>query len=528
QIAGRAGRWIYDGTFGALSPLELPVGTVHAIESHAFPAVRRVQWRSDDLDFSSVAALRASLAEPPTRGILRHAAGAEDAASLALLAGREEIALRATRPETVRLLWDVCTIPDFRKLMLEVHVDFLEQLFIEIADRGRVRDEWVARHVREIERDSRGGSPHEVEDLVARIASVRTWTYIANRSSFLESAEEWQERTRQLEDRLSDALHERLVLRFVDAKKAARPRTRAVTKRVREESAPELDTRSTDPGHPFAKLAALRAGLAPGAQARPTRPGSPTWVEEIVDANHEAFALDASGRVVYRTSERVVGQIVRGGSIALPDVRLAYVDELGAGDRSRLLRRLLAFARDAVADLLGGIGALSTTRASAPLRAFVHRLEQGLGTALEQDLDDVLDVLDARDRTLLEDSGVRFGAGAVYLPHGLTTTAIEARTALAAAWFRTGRALAPPHGGAVSFAPSRGIDRRACLAIGYPVVGPRAIRADVLDRVFDRVRRSTPEEPADDAKLASWIGTSKSELRKVLASANRFENASQA
>jgi ATP-dependent RNA helicase SUPV3L1/SUV3 len=405
-------------------------------------------------------------------------------------------------------------VPDFRKLMLEVHVDFLEGLFIEVADHGRVRNEWIARNVHELEH----APAHEVEDLVARIAAVRTWTYVANRSTWLESPEEWQERMRQLEDRLSDTLHERLVLRFVDAKKAARPRSRPMTKRARGESEPDLSLLATDPAHPFAKLAALRAGLTPGAPGRASQPGSPPWVEEVVEAEHRNFSLDAEGRVLHGESKRVLGEIVRGGSIALPDIRLLDADDLGAGAKSRVQRRLLAFARDAVADLLGGIGDLSTRDASAPLRALVHRLEQGLGTALETELADVIAMLGSADRSTLEESGVRFGAGVVYLPRGLTPSATAARVALTTAWFRSGKAVRPPAGGAVSFAPGRGIDRRAYAAIGFPVLGPRAIRVDVLDRLFEHIRAST-EEPRDDAQLASWIGASRSDLRKVLAAA---------
>ncbi|MBX3222039.1 MAG: helicase [Labilithrix sp.] len=521
QIAGRAGRWIHDGTFGAVTPLELPAGAVHAIETHSFPRVRRVQWRSDDLDFSSIAALRASLAEPPTRGIFRHAAGAEDAACLAHLAGRAEIARRASGADGVRLLWDVCTVPDFRKLMLEVHVDFLAELFVELADRGRLREAWLEQHVGELER----GSASDVEELVARIAAVRTWTYVANRASWLDAAEPWQERTKRLEDRLSDALHERLVLRFVDARKAARPRARP--RRARGESEPDLATlagdRAPDPGHPFAGLAALRAGLHPGARPPAARPGSPAWVDDVVEAEHAGLSLDASGRIIHGASSRVVGGVVRGGSIALPDVRLADGDDLGAGARSRVHRRLLAFARDVVGDLLGGVGELAARAgASAPLRAFVHRLEQGLGTTLEADLDDVLAVLSGEDRGALEEHAVRFGAGVVYLPRGLLPASIAARVALASAWFGAGRALGAPAGGAVSFTPSRGVDRRAYAAIGFPVLGPRAVRADVLDRVFERAARPAGEDPADEeALLASWIGAPRADLRRVLASTRR-------
>ena len=69
QIAGRAGRWIHDGTFGTVTPLSLPVGVAHAVETHTFSPVRRVQWRSDDLDFASLPALE---------GIARRATDARD------------------------------------------------------------------------------------------------------------------------------------------------------------------------------------------------------------------------------------------------------------------------------------------------------------------------------------------------------------------------------------------------------------------------------------------------------------------
>jgi ATP-dependent RNA helicase SUPV3L1/SUV3 len=313
---------------------------------------------------------------------------------------------------------------------------------------------------------------------------------------------------------VSDALHERLVLRFVDVKKSARQRPKASPGlRPRPRSEPELDTRATDPRHPFAQLAALRVGPTERRWA-----GAPAqaWVEEVVTAEHAALGFDPSGVISWRApmeaGARAVGRIVRGGSIALPDVRLS-TDDLGAGAKSRVHRRLLAFARDAVAELVGRVGELATRDASASLRAFVHRLEQSLGTVLTSELQDVLPLLGPGDRAALERAGVRFGAGVVYVPRGVTPSAIATRVALASTWFQAGRALRAPSGGAVSFTPSRGVDRRAFAAIGYPVIGPRAIRADVLDRLFEQV---ASEGELEDAQLASWIGASKNELRRVL------------
>lgn len=539
QIAGRAGRWIHDGTFGTVTPLELPIGVAHAIETHGFAPVRRVQWRSDDLDFASLAALQESLATPPRRGLFRHAVAADDATCLRLLAAEDEIRTRA-RGDAVRLLWDVCTVPDFRKLMLEVHADFLGSLFVELVDRGHLRDDWIERQVRELERPA-----GDVEELVARIASVRTWTYVSNRATWLEGRVDWEARTRSLEDRLSDQLHERLVARFVDAKKK-RPSPRGgrvaagaagaagVFGAAASGSSASGSSGALDPGHPFAKLAAFRSSVAV-VEERPSTPGVPAWVEDLVAAEHDALELRANGDIVFAAAtaaaktmaavaaktatahareghhghDRTLGRIVRGTSIARPNFTLA-TEDLGAGAKSRVHRRIQAFLRDVVAELVADTGELATKSAPAPLRGFVHRLEQGLGTALAADLADVVAMLDAESRMSLEDAGVILAPGVVYVAEGLTARGLTARIALASTWHGTGKGFTPPSGGAVSFAASRGRGTAPYAAIGYPVVGPRAIRADILARLF--------AEPPDEETAATWLGAPRSDARKVLAS----------
>lgn len=499
QIAGRAGRWIQDGTFGTVTPLEIPAGIAHAIETHDFPRITHVRWRNDDLDFTSVRALVASLNEGSKRKVFRHVRDADDHQALVRLADREDVARLAVGEERVRLLWDVCTVPDFRKLLFEAHVDFLAELYVELVRHGRARDEWIEPRIRLLE-DERG----DVETLVARIAATRIWTYVANRDGWTESELSWRDRTRTLEDRLSDALHERLVLRFVDEKKAkptprSRPRAPGSSTKLVD------DTPSTDSKHPFAALAAMRARLAsPSSSPIST---TTSWTDDVVDAEHTAFRLDADGRIVHVASKRAVGQIVRGASIGRPDVRLVDADDVGAGARSRLHRRMLAFARDVVADLLGGVQELSS---SAHVRGLVHRLEQGLGTARETDVADVVALLTDEERVAFERAGLRFGAGVVYLPRGLSNAAVTARIALASTAFAT--RLRPPSGGAVSFVPSRSVDRQALAAIGFPVFGPRAVRADVIDRVLARVRGAEH----DEAEIASWLGAPAKDVKKIL------------
>jgi ATP-dependent RNA helicase SUPV3L1/SUV3 len=529
QIAGRAGRWVQDGTFGAITPLDLPAGTALAIETHRFAPVRRVRWRNDVLSVASVKELRESLHLPSTRAILTKIAQADDSSALDQLMVREGVARAARGEDAVRLLWDVCTVPDFRKLLLEVHVDFLEELYLELARRGRLDDDWIAAHVRPLE-----SSDGDVESLVARIAAVRTWTYVANRDTWLDSPREWQEKMRALEDRLSDALHERLVMRFVDVKKG---RVHSLPARPRASRARQASDAGEDllapvaQGHPFAKLAAMRVALAPRAAPEAASAGSPAWAEEVIDSAHDELRLDVSGRIVHVASGRPIAQVARGSSIALPDVRVMDDSGLGAGAQRRLHRRALAFARDVVSELLGDVRdvAASTTEsstsieASAAVRGLVHRLEQGLGTVLARDVADVCAVLDDGARAALERAGLLLGEVVVYVPDGLSPEAIASRIALATTWYGAGRALRPPPGGAVSFPIGRGIDHAAFAAIGYPVFGPRAIRADVAARVRARLAASevvagdaVEAEPPLDAEIASWLGCTTREIRRVL------------
>ena len=540
QIAGRAGRYVQDGTFGAITPLDVPAGVVAAIEGHHFAPIRRVRWRNDVLDLTSIAALRESLHVPSPRKVLAKATDAEDSSALDRLALREDVVRAARGEDAVRLLWDVCTVPDFRKLLLEVHVDFLEQLFLELSRRGRLSDDWIAAHVRELEK-----ADGDVETLVARIAAVRTWTYVANRESWLASPLEWQDKTRALEDRLSDALHERLVMRFVDVKNGRNVARAQPPRASRARNGPEngaddaLDTAPVAQGHPFAKLAALRSKLAPRTSAHGTAhgsthasapaEGSEAWIEEVVESAHAGLHLESNGQIVHIASNRPIAEVTRGASIALPHARVLDADDLGAGAQRRIHRRALAFARDVVSELLGGardLAAASTEsstsiEASAAVRGLVHRLEQGLGTVLARDVDDVCAVLDDAAREAVARAGIVLGPIVVYAAAGLAPDAIAARVALATAWYGAGRALRPPAGGAVSFPVSRGIDHGAFAAIGFPVFGPRAIRADVAARVGARLAVPPGDDLPLDTELASWLGCTTREVRRIVEALSR-------
>ena len=224
QIAGRAGRATRDGTFGTTGrcdPFEPEL--VQALESHTFEPIRMLQWRNSALDFSSIGALQASLAASPSEPGLTRAPTAEDILVLEHAARDDDVRAMAVDPAAVARLWDVCQVPDYRKIAPATHAELAVTLYGFLMREGNIPDRLVRQQVAQADR-----TDGDIDTLSNRIAHVRTWTFVANRPDWLADPEHWQGVTRAVEDKLSDALHERLAERFVDR------RTSVLMRRLRE------------------------------------------------------------------------------------------------------------------------------------------------------------------------------------------------------------------------------------------------------------------------------------------------------
>jgi ATP-dependent RNA helicase SUPV3L1/SUV3 len=199
-------------------------------------------------------------------------------------------------------------------------------------------------------------------------------------------------------------------------------------------------------------------------------------------------------------------------------VRLAEHEELGPGARSRVLRRLVAYARDLVEELLAPLRSPAIRALAPAARGVVYQIEQGLGTAVARDAEEQLAELSARDRELLGAGGVEVGGRVIYVQQLLRRRAIEQRLALCAAWFERGRQPACPAPGAVSLSLARGVEPRAYAAIGFPVFGTRAIRADVAERVHKALATSNGDAAGPETgRLASWMGCPAREVPRISA-----------
>ncbi len=491
QIAGRAGRYQSDGTFGTLTTVpELPRHVIRAIEGHRFRAIERLIWRNSDLDLRTVDTLMASLSRRPEHSTLRLVDYAEDFNALVRLAAQEDIRRKAVGNEAVSLLWQICQIPDFRKLLEESHVRLLGAIFRQLTGPARrIDSDWMSKRVSRLDEIS-----GDIDTLMRRIAFIRTWTYISHHTAWVGDAEGWQERTRAIEDRLSDALHERLVNRFV------------ARHRPRRRGRPEDDDSRGD--HPFGKLRDLLRD--------PEVDDGESLTEAIIAAEHDRFALAPSGVISFDGQD--IARLTRGVDLLRPDVAL-LIDELGAGAHSRILRRLTAWARDLVADILAPLRREAARDLSPAGRGLVYQLEQSLGSVPRRQAGQQLRDLVSADRDILAALDVRVGGVMVYAPSLLEPRALAHRVALVSAYLPASISIEAPPSGATSIEPRPELDDTLHTAIGYPLFGSRGIRVDIAEKVnrslAGAARRATPFTVPD--RVARWICDTAEDLVETVA-----------
>lgn len=521
QIAGRAGRYKRDGTFGPTARAEeLPPELSEALEQHLFPPLSQLWYRNTDLDFGSVGALQDSLAARPPRAFLQRLRRADDTDALDHLARHEEIRPRLLGPDRVRLLWEVCQIPDFRKTMVEAHAALLRTLFLQLTGpKGRLDPDFLDARLRRLDRVD-----GEVELLMTRIAFVRTWTYVSHRAAWLDDPAHWQARSRDLEDRLSDALHEQLTRRFVDK------RTMVLVQRLdggELEATVAADGQVEAAGQELGRLVGLdflvTPGTSPEAEKAARRaahtglgPELARRVQALVEADHSELSVAERGLVLWQGAP--VGRLTPGPDILSPQVRVQSFALLGAGDRARIERRLQAFARDLVELVVGGLREPENSKLSPPARGLVYALERSMGVLPRAQVAEQLAGLSGADRQRLGALDVRLGRATVYQAGRFTPAHLEARRALWVAF--AGAPELPPlaRDAPASFPLTPEIPASYRRALGYLALGPRAVRVDQAERVAARLRKAARKGPFTlPEELMSWLGARPEDMPGVVA-----------
>ena len=494
QIAGRAGRHMNDGSFGTTVEVgAIAPEVVEAIENHRFDAIAALRWRNSDLDFHSIDSLRLSLEQrSPDRSLIR-AREADDQLALAALGRDEEIARRVGGPATVRLLWEVCQIPDFRKVMSDTHAKLLAQIFRHLTSSAeRLPTDWVAAHVARLD-----NAEGDIDTLMARIAHIRTWTYIAHRIGWLTDPSGWQERTRAVEDKLSDALHRSLTQRFVDRRQAH------LLRRMKDGGTLEgAVTRAGEvivEGQSVGELAGFRFipdGSGGVEEQRPLLTAArralsreiPARLARLEAAGDEAFALSAAGVLSWEGAP--AARLIAGETITSPRVDPLPSDLLDGAERERLRRRLALWLDRHIARRLKALSAAAADPSvTGATRGVVFQLIEALGLLPRRDLAAQLPLADLKTLRRL---GVRLGRESLWFP------ALASAAGLAALlWcIKAGRAPAPlPPRRPASLVRDPALPADFYQAVGYRLAGPLAVRADALERLSDLAHRLSDQGP---------------------------------
>ncbi|MGN6375689.1 MAG: helicase-related protein [Sphingomonas sp.] len=526
QIAGRAGRHQRDGTFGAITeegPGAFTPEEIDAIEGHRFPELDFVYWREGTPDLTGIDALIASLEARPDHPRLRAAPEATDLAVLKRLAEEGWVRDRARHPRMVARLWAACGLPDFRKLGVDPHARFVSRLFGHLSEgSGHVPHDWFAAEIARL--DTVQG---DVETLAGRIAAARSWAYIAHRADWLADPAHWAGRTREIEERLSDALHASLTQRFVDRRTTVLMRqigadVSALPVVVGEEGEVLVED------HPIGRLEGFRFTVAPearhadkklllaAAEKRLTGERARRGVA-LAEAGDAALTLIAEpgAAPAFVWQGVVVAGLAAGASLARP--RLALDRSLDCLDKplaERVRDRLQRWIDEQIARRLGVLGALEALSrdagASPGLRAVAAALLDAGAMLARRAVGDTIDALDAEDRKQLRKAGVTIGSLDLFDARLLKPAAARWREALLAA--RTGGTVAmlPPHGATV-------LPRRHVA--GFRAIAGQAVRIDLVERIARAAHEGRKGKApfAPDPALAISMGLAPETLDRLMA-----------
>lgn len=492
QIAGRAGRGQKDGTFGVTGDVRpLDDGVAQAIMDHRFTPLNKLQWRNHALQFGTIDALVRSLEAPPDHEVLVRAREADDVMAVKSLAESTEVVARCTDGPSVKLLWDVCRVPDFRGISNQEHTNLLDAIFRYLHERGAIPNDWMARQIKRIDRID-----GDIDAISKRLAFIRTWTYVAQRNGWVDEITHWRNETRNVEDRLSDALHEKLTQRFVDR------RTSVLLRRLSQKEAMVAEVNDsgevTVEGEFVGKLDGFRFSQDKGAGAAEAKAIKSAALQALAPHFHlraDRFYNAPDTEIDYTEQgglmwgSAAVGKLVAGADPLKPMVEVFVDDVAGPEVAQKVQRRLQHFIDRKVSALFEPLIAMQRDEELAGLaKGFAFRMVESLGVLPRAAVADEVKALDQDARGALRKHGIRFGQFTIFMPLLLKPAPTRLRVVLWSLAQGLSEFPEAPPPGLVTIPTMVGCPAGADTMAGYRNAGERAIRIDMLERLADMLR----------------------------------------
>ena len=520
QIAGRAGRYQTNGTFGVTAEADgLEPSWSQSIEASKFSAVQFLQWRNSKLNFGSIEFLIKSLEMIPKNKNFVRSKDDTDLIVLRLLSEQFRLNLSVRSSKDIRLLWEVCQIPDFRKLSETDHATLLSNIFYYLRNNGVIPDAWLFDQVSRLDRIE-----GDIEVLSKRLAFIRTWTFVSYKRSWTNDCLYWQSETRRIEDRLSDELHRKLTQRFVDR------RTSVLVKglKQRESLVAEINQDSqifvenqligTLVGFCFEKDNSTSAEESKALRATAQAVLGPQYKlrsDKLYNSSDETFSWNELGQLFWHSDP--VGKIEAGVDILSPKVTPLVDVEAGVHIAQHVKRRLDHFVSRAIDKQFEPLLRMREDESLTGIsKGVAFRLLESLGSVSRSEIIEDVKALEQKDRALLRKHGVRFGQFSIF--HHLMLKPAPTRLRLLL-WsvFTQQTKCAPPVPGLVTIPKVENATAEYYSMAGYKLVGDRALRVDMLERLADLLRAKDVLTGFEaDLDMLSITGLTLEQFSKVL------------
>ncbi len=529
QIAGRAGRYLNDGTFGITGECsEINPEEIEALEKHKFPDIQNVFWRNSNLNFNSKLSLIKSLDEKPIKDWLRRIYECEDEKVLKYFLKDAVDFNFKENSSNLKILWECCQIPDFVKKTYGHHLEIVSKVFKFLTTGNqRIPNQYIKEQLALLDKVE-----GNVDSISNRIANVRTWSYVSNKSNWVENQDYWIERTKNLEDKLSDRLHEELTKTFID--KRASVLARGLKQDITFDTEIINDEKVMINKQYIGHLKGLKLELdlkvdALDADIKSLKKAarhnvSPEIIKRINQIiNTRLIELKNDFKIYWKNYP--IAKILPGTDYLNPKIQLVIDEMIENEEKNKLDLFIQEWIQKKINTELKSLIDLKNTRENnSELRALAYHLYENNGVVKRDEVSSYLKKLDQNERKKLRSLGVKFGRYHIFLFKLFKPSSVSLRTLLWKNFNEKNLNLIPPTFGLNFLEEKKPTSKEFMLLCGFESFDKFFVRIDILERLFLMIYNSNTEKKNNDVKLIpemlNLLGCNKDNFIKLIKKMN--------
>ena len=531
QIAGRAGRYMNNGNFGITGEVQnIDPNDIELIEGHKFEVINNIFWRNSDLNFNNLDNLVKSLDEKPKKNWLRRINECEDEKVLKYFLNKENEIIIKDSPDKLKLLWECCQIPDFVKKSYGKHLEIVKKVYSFLTSKtGKIKNSYFKEQLKILDKIE-----GNVDSISNRIANVRTWSYVANKSNWVENSDYWIERTKFIEDKLSERLHEELTKTFIDKRASVLAKGLKQDISFKTEIINDKQVKINDQF--IGNLNGLKLELdlkvdtldadiksLKKASRQTVMPEILKRIEQIISAGLIEIKEDSK----FYWNNFPVAKLCKGKDYLSPEIELVIDDMIEAKDKDKLKLFLEKWIKNKINSELESLIKLKFIKDNNPdIRALAFNLYENNGVIKRENVKIILNKLKQEQRKILRDAGVKFGRYHIFLHKLFKPGAVSLRVLLWKNFYQKYKNLNPPVFGLNFLENKKNINKDFMLLCGFESFDNLSVRIDILERLFimifniDKNNNDIQKEIRLVPEMINLLGCNKDNFKKLLGKMN--------